>query len=304
MKGLSGQRRTQNFPIRLNRAPSVYVNDILTVPGKPVSIEDYRTLDLDGIQSYFLQVIHNGVTIAEWNGSNLEDWKHTFYQRDNSSESKYTLMTSATDIYGLTGSSSSTVIVQNTSSGDLYTDEVWQGEHRITGPVRVLSGTTLTVKDGTNIFAVMGSGKVPRLIIEEGAKLIHEGGANYGIESLYRNDYWDGIEIAGDANLKNIRVSRARRGITLLNNSIKDIDNVGFYGNLIGLHLVGTSPKIKECLFTSNRHYGVKEDFDSRPVLEGNTFQNNFYDYYQNQSGGRLLAGEVIEQLTKIREAQ
>ena len=94
-------------------------------------------------------------------------------------------------------------------------------------------------------------------------------------------DYlWAGLEIEGEADLDNITIRDAARGITLKSDKVETINGTTFEDNRIGLHLLGVPPLISGCSFIGNEFYGIKEDDGCLPVVKDNLFQNNGYDYY------------------------
>ena len=86
--------------------------------------------------------------------------------------------------------------------------------------------------------------------------------------------------IQGDSDLEGITVRDAYSGITLLSGDVATIDNCRLEENMIGIHLYGRSPLIRNCHFLRNESYGLKEDALAAPVMVDNRFIANGYAYY------------------------
>ncbi|MBI9100048.1 MAG: right-handed parallel beta-helix repeat-containing protein, partial [Spirochaetaceae bacterium] len=213
------------------------------------------------------------------------------------SESEYLLKVKAVDGLGQALEKEYPFTVVNTRNGTLYTSEVWSGEHQIDDTVIVPEDLDLTLAANTNVSVYVSPDqeKPIALIVEEGADLIHEGSARYSVTSLMDEAYWQGIILHGMANVENLYISGALRGITLSNPDITTITNCELIDNTIGLHLFGTSPFISNSLFRGNKFYGIKEDSNAAPVVRDNLFGNNGFDYYRE--GGFLLSSNEINHI-------
>ncbi len=301
---IAGRQGYQSLPIRLNSPPSVEVSEINTRPGLPVSLDGMvEFFDEDGIALWSIALYGDDELLGFWNDIDLDSWSTELSHREPMAQtSEYRLLIEATDTLGLTGSGEAGITVRNTSEGELFADEYWSGTHRITGPVVVPSGRNLTLAPDTEILAVVvpGAENLPSLIIEEGAQLLHEGTATYRPDSLSSEDFWSGLVVRGTAFFDGVTIEKALRGLSLIGSGVDSLSNISFLSNKIGLHLYNASPQVDGCLFSGNLYYGVKEDGGASPVMTGNRFDSNGYDYYHE--GGLLLDADRINGLSSANK--
>lgn len=302
--GPTGLRNSYLLPIRLNTGPVLAIDTLYTSPAREVSLLGrYDVDDDDPIQDWTASLYLGDTLQQSWTNINPESWTFSVeHIAAGNQESIYRLVIDATDIYGMTGSGETEVVVRNTSAGILQADEHWSGTHRLTGPVIVPDGITLTISDGISILAVVDetTSETPALIIESGASIVHQGNAEYRLENQASDKLWDGLEIHSNTDLNNISVSGATRGIALVGSMSPSIAELTLSDNLIGLHLFEASPYVSDCTFEDNIHYGVKEDQNALPVMVDNVFIDNGYDYYHE--GGILLDAEGINNLSIANE--
>ena len=198
---------------------------------------------------------------------------------------EYTLNCYVEDELGQYESYNTVLNVVNTEEGLLYVDEYWSGTHYMTGKVTVPYGLTLTILDSTEILCYgASSGNDPaELVIENTAQLVHEGTAEYRLNE-YLGVLWDGIFLEGEANIENITISGARRGLVVTEDaSLSTINGCLFDGNNIGLHVLKENIDINNNDFYNNKYYGIKEDNSSDPVVRYNTFSGNGFCYYDTE---------------------
>ncbi len=269
--------------IRLNAPPDFALQDVTSNPMKPFDLDlsDWIS-DQDEVRNVSVSIEHGGI-IETWDLPFVEDLKSLAFDHDVqfAGETEFTYSVSAEDRFGQSSSSKGLVKIVNTSQGTLFTSEYWTGEHQILGTVIVPEGTGLYLADGTEVEVLTGEERRDiRLEIREGAILDHLGQAEYKLFDPALGIPWMGLYVKGVGDLSNISVSGAERGVTLANGLQPIISGSEFWDNDIGLHLVGSSPEVSNCLFADNRFYGVKEDEESHPLMIENDFSGNGFDYY------------------------
>jgi len=269
--------------IRLNSPPDLALLNVVTHPMEPFSLDFSKWVsDMDEITNISITLDHGGV-VDQWDQVNASDLTNLRYDHSElfAGRSEYTYHVAAQDIYGQKSEAEAIVIIVNTSDGTLYTNEYWTGTHQINGPVIVPSGLSLYIDDGSLIQIVpMADHETPLIQIDSGGVLDHVGRATYELMDRTLDFLWEGIKVFGDADLDGITVKDARRGVSLFSSHVTEINNSTFMDNQMGLHLYGTSPTISGCSFLDNQYYGIKEDEGSTPVVTGNLFSGNGYDYY------------------------
>ena len=269
--------------IRLNAPPEYALQNIVTHPMEPFSIPltDW-VKDIDSVTNIHMELVQKGNTEI-WDQIILSDLNSLTYDHEEqyAGRSEYNFKISAEDKYGQRSSGESSITIVNTPEGALYTDEYWTGTHQITGPVIVPDGLSLNVDNGTTVLAVpIYEHGIPGIEVEPGGIIDHVGSATYELMDRNLDYFWGGLEIEGNADLDNITIRDAARGITLKSDKVGTISGTTFEDNRIGLHLLGVPPLISGCRFMGNEFYGIKEDDGSLPVVKDNLFQNNGYDYY------------------------
>ncbi|MDC7222906.1 MAG: hypothetical protein PQJ60_04145, partial [Spirochaetales bacterium] len=281
-----GYETTLTQTVRLNASPVLSVSELSTNPMRPLEWDVWSDLyDVDGIDEVSL-------TISDYEDNTVDQVdlaSGTIYTIElghpdstpYAQESTYTLTVVSTDSYGQSSESEVTLTIYNTTAGLLYTDEYWSGEHWLTALVTVPEDLTLTVAEESSILMSLTDEDDPPGLFIEGT-LTHEGSAVYEWDGD-QSGYWQGIYIQGEATLDDITVREAERGIVLDSDLVTDLEGISFEENLIGLHLLGLSPEIRDCSFEDNVHYGIKEDGECEPQFRDNTFSGNGYDYYDSE---------------------
>lgn len=284
--GNTGEEKT--FSIRVNAPPTIILpSEIRTTPGQPVECSAVIS-DRDGeIIEYLWEPGDGGDEILA-----------SVFEYSYLAIGEYTLTLTVTDNDGATVSETVSVKVNNTTSGRLYTDETWSGEHRIVGDVLVPDGKTLTILPDTKVIidGIPGVTGYDHALVIEGQLLI----TGDGPEVLFKlasdaQETWKGIAIFGTAELNNFRIEQAVRGITVLNDAQVNISNGHLLNNQVGLHVYGCRPLIDNTRFEGNTLYGIKEDFGGRPVVTDCHFSNNGIDYYHEE-----LTALSMEQLNNV----
>ena len=110
-----------------------------------------------------------------------------------------------------------------------------------------------------------------------------EEGINF-ISITGKTDGWKGIYVEGKAELDNVAVSHAQRGLTAVDTEDITINNCNFTNNYLAVHVCKAQPTITNTLFKDNAWYAIKEDAGGKPVVKGCTFTGNKRDYYANTS--------------------
>jgi hypothetical protein len=273
--GLSESRQR----IRLNAPPIVELPLFYTTPGKPFVFSASSVEDPDGDEpfSYNWQ-FHD----ATGNGFLENPVKPYFHTQITDLETRYPIILTVTDSEGKSTTVSSEVVVLNTTNGQLYTDEYWQGNYSIDGQIIVPTGITLTIASDTEVIITQNDVNSFDYGITVSGSLIHEGPVHFFRETGYE-DFWQGILIYGDAAIDNIEIENARRAITAANTSIGLLIQDGiFRNNLIGLHAVGSELTVFGCLIENSGAYAIKEDADPWVRVVNSLFYGNLYDYYDD----------------------
>jgi len=276
--------------IRLNAPPMVSLQSLVSNPMRPLdlAIWDHLT-DADGVESVEIQIFDFEENLIDQYLEIPENTKIilTLGHPDSTpyaQTSVYRVQIESTDGYGQSGLKEIDLLIQNTSAGRLYTHEYWSGEHNLTGLVIVPDTLTLTVADSTEIQMLSTSEEdPPGLSINEGGSLIHEGTAIYDWASELSFGYWKGLEIRGFADLDNVTIRNAERGITLISSEVTNLTGLNLENNRIGIHLYGVNPTISNSHFTGNLFYAIKEDNGAGSTLIQNDFSLNGYPYYDSQ---------------------
>lgn len=284
--GNTGEEKQQR--IRVNTPPQVSLAEIKTTPGKPLHLAEMAVVyDPDGQAVHYSWDPGDGGAVIT--GENPE------YRYTKLGEYKLTL--TVTDNDGGVSVQETSVTVQNTTSGPLYMDEVWSGEHRLFGDVIVPAGIKLTILPGTNII-VDGdpvNGYYHGLFID-GSLLAEE-----TVFSSVTNNIggWKGIYITGEAILDKIHILQAFRGVTVMNQATVSILNSTIQENRVGLHVYNAMPLVQKSIFLNNLIYGIKEDEGGRPKVIKCVFTGNGLHYYHE-----TLTAITIEQLNMINGNQ
>lgn len=278
-------RNTSTKVIRYNPPPIINnIRDVIILnPLRPHAVNgaDWFS-DPDGIKHYKYTVLDGAAVVSET--TSVSSYELVLGHKNiSSSETLYTLKVEAYDMLNNVSDITVPIKVVNTSEGTLYTDEVWSGNHKVIGTVVIPAGRKLTIETGSVIKVDTNSvnGYDQSIIVEENGTLIHNGAAKYFSDDPYGK--WDGLKIYGTANLSNIHVENANRGITIDSSLIYEIKGATLIKNTIGIHLVKAgSVTIEDSIFKLNSNYGIKEEKGVDPVVIRSRFTGNGYDYYDS----------------------
>jgi hypothetical protein len=267
--------------IRVNRPPEIVLDIFDVTPGMPLFVmgSDYVSDD-DGEIDYplsYLWIWGDGEDSFE--ESNIHSYFHLL---PKSQRTEYKLTLHVCDRNGKTASAETSVIVENTRSGRLYTDEYWSGHHTITGDVIVPEGLTLTTEDDTEV-EVLGT-----LVGGFDIGLYIDGILNAGANSRFfmntwAQECWDGISLKGNASLDNPTIQNARRGLVVFPQAVLVLAGGSFIENQIGIHIFGSTPVLEGIVFNGNSQYAVKEDAGGNPEVINCIFTGNTFDYYDEE---------------------
>ena len=173
-------------------------------------------------------------------------------------------------------------------------DTVWDGQHSFSEDVQVLSGATLTVAPGSQLYFIGARLEVSGRLVAEGAE--------------FAGENWEGLRLKGVDNSTRISdcvIKGAATGI-FVQGGAPLLEGLTLSANKVGIEVRGKAAgKITNCLFTENLKVGlfIKDDsttsvFDCR--FEGNlrygaylyharpqTFQGNLF---VNNDTGLMIA--------------
>jgi PKD repeat protein len=282
LAGNIGLSKSQS--IRVNALPQITLPKFNITPGAALKLTATVT-DLDGTAvSYQWDPGDGGPTLTE------AEPTHRYYQTGT-----YTVKLLVTDNDGGVSTATTTVTVANTTGGSLQGDETWSGIHRIYNNVSVPSGTKLVIKAGTQIIVDGNAtaGYFHALTID-GTLNIEAGGVTF-TSATGKTGGWRGIEINGTANLSDVTINYAERGVTVNDMAQVSMDKVIFENNKIGLHVYNAKPTVSNSVFRNNIWYGIKEDAGGRPVVTGCQFEGNDINYYH-----QTLTAITIEKLNQL----
>ena len=269
--GNKGAMVTQK--IRINAKPVIDLGNNLTqYKGRPITLSAI-TEDKDGQIEHYIWDFGDGS-----DQSNEISPEHSYTKLD-----QYSITLTCIDNDGGKSSASILIDITNTREGKLAMDETWSEEMNIIDTVIVPEGKTLTIEEGTQ---VVFPEETSLLVL---GNLIVNGSLEQKVIFKEETGKWNGIKAYGTMTMVNINqavIKNAKRGITLdsINGIVEGyLDGVSLENNLVGIHLVNTSPTIKECQITNNSLFGIKEDGECQPTLINNIFTNNLAgDYYDS----------------------
>ena len=247
-----------------------------TTPGRPLTMEVYLNPSLPPPITYLWNFgdgtasSHASSPVHAYFHPNLED-----------QETIYNLTLTVTDGNLEEHKKYASVIIRNTDKGRLFTNEIWGGEHILSGDVLVPAGIQLGISDNTDV-KIHGSpvyGYNHRLTIE--GKLKADPGVSFYMKELIHKP-WRGILLKGESeNLSNITIRNAEQGLVVAPAAqLQQIQNCIFQENEIGVRLLGSEIDIILCEFLNNHLYGIKEDAGGNPRVTDSLFRDNTYDYY------------------------
>jgi parallel beta-helix repeat protein len=294
--GRTGEVEQQD--IRVNSPPAIEISNFYATPGEELHIHA-KVTDADGkvggIIKYTINPGHGtdliqGEAILQQDAVNGPiycqiDGVHQYPNTlDPDGQRVYKAILSVSDEDEGTLSVTRDVIIQNTTHGKLWTDEIWFGVHRINGDITVPPGINLIVVPGTQVIidGIPGETGYNHVLIIEGSLTVQTGATFKSITGTVENG-WKGIYITGQATLDGVNIYHALRGITVMNTANVMVNNCSFTDNYIGIHVYGSKPRIDHCQFTNNQWYGIKEDRGGWPVVTHCGFTGNEVNYYQDQ---------------------
>lgn len=273
--GNEGTKRVQD--IRLNAKPRVNVGaDFNVFKGNTITFTADVNDPEDGADVSYLWDFGDGNTSTEASPT----YRYLAL-------GEYTVTLTCTDFDQGEGSDTLVVKVTNTTAGSLVEDELWTEDMNITDTVIVPEGVSLTIIPGLLKDLAVNFPADTGLIIN--GTLIVQGsdGSKVRFTTPIEHNMWSGIKVNSTADFVSLsfaEISRSRRGITLDNKGWGSIDYMLFDQNIVGVHLVNSSPTIKNTTISNSMLYGIKEDGDSSPQLSNNVFvKNRVGDYYDSQ---------------------
>jgi hypothetical protein len=260
--------------VRINAAPKISLLPFETTPGKPLELKAVvYDPDGDGISSWSWSLGDGSPSSSE--ASPI----HAYYQiSPTAQQSVYMVVLTAVDALGKSTTEVTSVTVENTRSGKLYTNEYWTGVHTITGVVTVPTGLTLTIVNAE----VTADGGLPRPEVQN-VGIVVEGSLNISGGSLLQSTggvLWKGIYVTGTLEAADTTITGAERAVVVVSGATAALMSVSLKDNLIGVHVLGGSLDLESCLIEGNLEYGVKEDAKGAYRLLNNRFHANTVDYY------------------------
>ncbi len=281
-----------------------YSDTIRTTPGKEIQFDAATYTDYTGAGYEYLWDFGDIAISIDTNTT------HAFSQAIDpvtgwrNATSSYDVMLYVKDSTGNTIETAKVkVLVENTTRGTLYADEEWSAIHPLYGSVTIPAGIKLIVHAGTSVIAY-GTGDTTlnvkgRLVLnprnlssnpQESVVPAWGNDATVQFKSAIGagNTEWQGIVIAGSAEISHCEITNAKRGITCANTALNavTIGSTTFTNNLAGLHSYNSMPIVGSCMFTDNAWYGIKEDnplSEAHPKVTGTVFNGNGYDYYHSK---------------------
>lgn len=186
----------------------------------------------------------------------------------------YVVTVSAKDAQGNTYIGSTTVQICNTTKGRLYTNEVWTGNHIVEGEIIVPEGVTLSIGPNANIT------------VQDNCYIKVYGTLTMNNATITSSTQWKGIRFMdkGSGQLNGGSIQGAERGVACTSNGQVIITGTEFVRNNTGVHCFSGQITITSCSFTENVVYGIKEDANCNPLVQGCTFLRNGVDYYDAQA--------------------
>ncbi len=165
--------------------------------------------------------------------------------------------------------------VTNTGTGRLYTDEIWNRVHTVSGEVVIPYGYNVTITPGTKIRMMPGA------TIRVEGRLVAEGGslATEKINFLTQFGEWNGIifENEGTGLIKNTIISSANQGIVCNGYRQVHLMNDTFTNNTTGVFCNGGAIDLYECSFIKNE-VGIIIKGTANPTIVNCTYEENGED--------------------------
>lgn len=277
----------------------VILQPILTTPGAIVQFSAIVT-EPERIVSYQWETGDNHTL----NGQTPQHSYRNVLDFDPASRSLskvYPLKLTVTFTDGTHFTAESTVTVQNTGKGTLYTPETWKGIHNIYGDITVPAGVILTIEPGTQIIIHQSPGQTGysnalRIegILKAGVDSTNSDLIAFTPDNNAALEGWQGITITGTAELYNVSIHKAKRAITTIDTSNVTVKNCSISNNYTGVHVCGGHPVISGTTFTGNTLYAIKEE-NGWPRVSGCLFTGNGIDYYHD-----TLTKITVQQLNSL----
>ncbi|MFP4662158.1 MAG: Ig-like domain-containing protein [Halanaerobiales bacterium] len=280
--------------IRVNRPPVIKFTErdgisFSTTPGQEITIKTNEAYDPDGEIVSYLWTDEEGQELS----------RDSEFVYSNVNTGIYKINLKATDNNGASTEVSTKIEVHNTRSGTLFWHETWSGKHYIEGDIIVPAELTLTIEAGTVVEVVEGADGYENQLLINGTLGIGEKDNQEQNISFYLDNSisgnWQGILINRNAEIYNLNIQDAFRAVTVTENANLLVNNSIFSNNMIGVHVLGVSPEIKNSQFINNHLYGVKEDAGGCPLMIENYFKNNGMNYYHHQ-----LARYTMDELNNL----
>ena len=209
----------------------------------------------------------------------------------NLPESRYALELRVTDEFNKESEFIRILQVLNTSEGFVHNPEIWStmglgsASHIITGDITIPEDITVQVISNAKVEILFNSvlSSYYHGIFVNGIFILNNGVSitvpdnNAANAELMR---WQGIEVTGTISAQNISIKDADRAITIAPDANATLRDIVFLNNIIGIHVLQPGIEIINCEFTDSEAFGIKEDNNSDPILIGNVFTDNQFDYY------------------------
>ncbi len=282
LEDLFGRKETKSLLIRSNPPPLLQIPENLTArPGEPFALS-YQSW-VTSLESIVDIRVEGSSLSAPLSAGWDEDiiLPGMVHSEPDGQETVFAYTITYTDQLGISASGTFNVTLRNSSEGTLLVDEVWSGTHYLTGVVTIPEGRSLTIMPGTRVLSQAGDifGHDQALILESGGILAVGVGAEF--DSAFDGESWAGITAQNGLTLEGVSISHAQRGLVLLPGSYTvSLKDCTFSDNTVGVHALNDAVWMENSAFENNLHYGVKEDNGVNPVMIGNFFRNNGFDYY------------------------
>lgn len=168
----------------------------------------------------------------------------------------------------------------------LEADEVWSQDYTVFGRVIVPEGRRLTIAAGVKVTVDGPPNTDPYQngLIIQGSLTV----AN-GVTFITSRPGWMGIIVSGTAEVTGASISKAQRGLAVLDNAQVTVSSCTFSQNFAGIHIYAGHPLLSNCTFQDNT-YGIKEDEGASAVVTGCVYNANKVNYYH--AGGTVELGQ------------
>ena len=265
----------------------------------------------------FINYINNpdAVSIVIHTGTGYELTNMAYFHRGgdiNRAFTDYGVIVVVTDTYGKQATFYNVLKVVNTSSGPLYTDEVWSTDlnglsHQLTGLVSVGTDLSLEIAEGSTVQVMITPDDEEFSTMNKGLDIYGSLTVNEGVSFVMQGNnqkyVWKGILVYGIADFNasqssKIKINLAERGITVGSEStVSTLEHIEFFNNEIGIHVLDVGLTIDSCYFIGSLGYAIKEDNNADPMVTNNIFIDNSYDYYNTNWFGTSRTLYTFEEL-------